>query len=658
MITDIRKQFANPAYKSILWITILSVAGAFSLPTLFRNIGSGGPWAIRVNKEEISVRDFVQDIQEKREMLANVRARYGQYADALLQSMGLAPDPKALAFESLVREEIIDQVGHKIGIQLNEDFIANNMNNASFVGQHLANLVPPFAMNPNGGVNRRILADVLKRRGMSIAAFERRLERTIMQRVVTDLLATTYYTPEFDLKQYYTANYPNKKFSYIRLPLEDFVAQEQKYEITPEELKEFYDIQNKKNKRYYVPEKRAGLKWVFTPASYGIKVTDDEIEAFYLENKIKRFIDTPTRVEVRMIQVKAVPGEAAQAQARIASLREQVLANPTRFTDLAREHSDDTQTAQNGGLMPAFSRGELENKQLERASFILKNDGDVSEIIQTSDGYALVQRVSKTMQQFKSLASVRNEIISLITERDFKRNFVRDIKAMIENSDNQDAAIQRFVSKRGGSSEKIEPAVRDDSQEMQHLFRMNVGEYAFFVDGDEGVALKLTTANERYLPTLEAIEGTIKSDLYEERARRTQRKTLEEMQKEVATRSLNSIAQDHNAQVASTEWVNREDRASTDELREAGLPIQQMLQMEKTGSTIAHEGDDAAYLISLKEIEQLPADQMADKMGTARNELDRQRMMQLSEGFIASLFRNATIETNESLATTSEDYSI
>jgi hypothetical protein len=47
MITAIRKSFKSKAYKIILWITILALAGVFSLPELLK-MGEKSSWFAKV----------------------------------------------------------------------------------------------------------------------------------------------------------------------------------------------------------------------------------------------------------------------------------------------------------------------------------------------------------------------------------------------------------------------------------------------------------------------------------------------------------------------------------------------------------------------------------------------------------------------------------
>jgi peptidyl-prolyl cis-trans isomerase SurA len=69
------------------------------------------------------------------------------------------------------------------------------------------------------------------------------------------------------------------------------------------------------------------------------------------------------------------------------------------FSDLAKQYSDDKASAPKGGELPWFGLNRMP-PEFEKASFDLKNNGDVSEIIQTHYGWHIIKRIDR-----KSLAS-------------------------------------------------------------------------------------------------------------------------------------------------------------------------------------------------------------------------------------------------------------
>ena len=98
MIITIRNQIKHSNFRYVaFFIFVVLGAGMISIPSLLRQEGASASWALKVNGEEVSYQDFSREIAEQSEYLAQIRAQYGQYADLLMQAMGLSTDPKALA---------------------------------------------------------------------------------------------------------------------------------------------------------------------------------------------------------------------------------------------------------------------------------------------------------------------------------------------------------------------------------------------------------------------------------------------------------------------------------------------------------------------------------------------------------------------------------
>lgn len=106
----------------------------------------------------------------------------------------------------------------------------------------------------------------------------------------------------------------------------------------------------------------------------------------------EKFVAPETR-ELRHVLVKTTARSEPQARALIDKVRAEALAGPERFADLAKEYSEDSSTAANGGLLPATTAAALSPKFAE-AAFALAKPGEISPVIQTEFGLHIVQLVA------------------------------------------------------------------------------------------------------------------------------------------------------------------------------------------------------------------------------------------------------------------------
>ena len=638
MITAIRRQLKGSTYRLVLlFIVFAIVLSMVLLPTLIRRSGAGGPWAIRINNQEIAYQEFMREVSEQRDRLAAFRAQYGQFADLLLQSMGFSIDPKALAFDVLVKEELINQLADQIGLYLHADIITQNIYDQEFVRQHLADVVPPFVFDQSGNLNMQALSNYLKRRGFSVRAFERKVERILARQQIMEIVASTSYIPEFDMKQQFIADNLRKKFSILTFSFDEFLKKEREKDISNEVLKAFFEKQNKQFKRYWISEKRAGVVWKFDPQRYSITISDDAIKAYYDDYKVKKFIDEPTKVHVRIMREK----ELADEDLSLEMVHEKLIADPT-FMEQAWKELD------------PFVRGQQDHA-IERAAFLLKKENDVSSVIETNDGRVIVKLIKRLSRKYKPLSLVQDEIKTVLLQKKFKEQFVQDMKDVVQENGK---ALMSIIAKKGGKQEQIASMERDNSRLAQHLFKIKKKEFAFYVDNNTGIAVQLTEIEERHLPLLESIQDVVKGDLYEEHATNALQSTLKSARQEASRQSFDELQKKFGGSLESTNWLSGKETKSVEVLEKRGVPVTSMLELEKVDLVLAHETDHDAYLIHLDEIEPFDKEDFDSTLDEVKRKLYGMRTRLHMEGFVASLYRNATIETNESIIMPDEEYSV
>ncbi len=137
-------------------------------------------------------------------------------------------------------------------------------------------------------------------------------------------------------------------------------------------------------------------------------VTDEDISAFYAENK-KYFIK-PEEVKVSHILIKVAPGADEQAKSGAKSGIQAIL-EKTRggedFAELAKEYSQGP-SAPNGGDLGYFTRGRMV-KPFEDAAFSL-DVGRISEVVETQFGYHIILSVDRKPETLLALEEVSEGI--------------------------------------------------------------------------------------------------------------------------------------------------------------------------------------------------------------------------------------------------------
>lgn len=639
MITAIRRQFKGETLKYAMWIILFALAGGVLLPMLVRDASSGN-WAIKVNGEEISDAEFAQQAAHEQERIARIREQYGQYADFLFLSQGISLDPRSMAHDYLVQQELVNQIGHALGLYIGSEYISEKITDPMFVLREpmLMNLIPIHAFDRAGGINMEVLQMHLRRQGISVAQFERYVERALIRRLVLEILGSTSYVPNFDVKQRFAADYQGKKFSIVSISLDSLIKEEKKTAINQKEIEQFFNLENQKNMRYWVPEKRSGVIWTFKSDAYGTHPSDEAVAQYYEKNKMKDYVNEPVKIQVRRI-VLPVTNEAQreEVRAQAEALRQELVASPDQFAKKAQ-------------VVPFFARGSgAHGPAFEKAAFMLVKDGDISAVTETEDGFELLQRVAKSDRTFKPLSAVKQDIKNSMIQRRFQEAFLDDMKRVTRGGQsNQDAFIQ-LAQAKGATSRKLDNVAKDVSADAQKLFSLRKDGISFNIADGVGYAVQLTNVAPAYAPNFEAVRSEVLNDMYEHRARKKLAALLQDTKRKASSMTTPEIVTATHGTLEKTDWLKSQDRVRLEALEKKEVPVGAMLQMEKIDGVMTFESDSAGFIIRLEGIEPIDQAEFKAKESSIRSTLEQERGTAAIVGFVASLSRNARIETNETL---------
>ncbi|WP_235297305.1 peptidylprolyl isomerase [Portibacter marinus] len=138
-------------------------------------------------------------------------------------------------------------------------------------------------------------------------------------------------------------------------------------------------------------------------------------------------------------------GQPAEGVKELADSLYNVLQKGGDFAQLARQYSEDSNSKDKGGDIGVFGISTYENN-FEDAAYALKNDGDISEPVETSIGWHIIKRLDKPERE--PYDQVRRRIQADIKQDDryqlAKDQMIEDIKEMAGFTENTEL-LQQFI---------------------------------------------------------------------------------------------------------------------------------------------------------------------------------------------------------------------
>lgn len=653
MIIAIRRYLKGPAFKAVLWLTLISVAGFWGIPSLFKRSGrggTGGPAIATVNGIDISSQEYNRVAHIQQEFLRRLRVQYGQYADLFMQAMGLNTDPKAMALEILIRDTLVNEAAEALHINITHDYIESRIANPEFIQKQLMQVLPIYVFNEGGTINPAALNNYLSHERLSGEDLNELIKEALSRELALEFANIASYVPQFALHDEYMKDDAKKQYSVLTLAFDPILKKEQTKSLADDEVKKFFEAQNRLSKRYWTPEKRKGTTWTFDAKKFGITVDDKEAETYYQDYRGQKFVSVPMKLEARTI---VFTGSDQPTYDKALRVRQELLSNPENFAAKAKELSDDKETAKNGGLVPFFSKG-THDKAFEKAAFLLKNDGDISEPVATSKGIEIVQRVAKKTAEFKPFESVKNEIKEILITEKFKNEFSEAMSALIDQ--NNEEAFNKFAQDHGAAQGALATAEGEASKALKALAGIREkGMMTSYFDNSNAVVVRLDDVQKRAIPALEAVRARVEQDLYRERAEKAFIKLVKDTAAKAVEVPLADMAKAVGGSVSPIDWINSADTKILEELKKKELPVEGLVRLDKVGSVTTEIGPKNAFIVRLDAIKAFDIKEYQEKQQELLKKLEREYSMYFVEGFVASLYRNATIKTSEEMVNTARE---
>ncbi|MEX0706997.1 MAG: SurA N-terminal domain-containing protein [Woeseia sp.] len=558
----------------------LVILALICLPFLFFGINYdfiGSTYAAKVNGEEISMAQFENAYQQQ---LLRFAESGGEVPEQLREAI------REGVLNNLIGEKLVDQYLAEAGYRITDEMVAQVIQS-----------VPEFQVN--GRFSRDTYYVWLAERGQTPAAFEEfqryQLRLSQLQRGVA---ATAFVTPG-EFRRFLNLVGEQRE---VRVATFDVGAIEASIDVTDDAIQTYYDERPDE----FRSEESVDLRFVEVRRDAlreQIEISEDELQNYY-EDASGRFLQDEQR-RARHILIPFGDDENA-ARDEAAELAERVRAGEP-IADLARQHSGDTGTAEQGGDLGLLAQSQYFPDELGDAVFALR-EGEVAGPVRTDFGFHVIRLEEIQAGGPLPLSQVRAELERELLDGKVE-NAWRDIEqrladALFDASDIGEMADDLGLevktasgfTRTGGAGFGSNQAMIDTVFEPSVLRERLISDIVE-LNANRSVVVQVASYNEAERLPLEDVRDGIADAIRSERARNIVSDRTSELQAALRDGAeFESAAETASADDVTTLTIGRQDPSSDAALSAAVFELNKPAGDDRpTGSTRTDDGDFAVF---------------------------------------------------------------
>lgn len=353
----------------ILWLVI-----AIFVAFIFVDWGIGGlgrtnnaSYAAKVGDATVSMQEFERTYKQ---LESQYREVYGErFTPEVAKQMQLPMQ----ALDRLVSRQILLQEAETMDLSVSDEELRR-----AILG------IDAFKTSDGVFVGDEDYAAILRQNGQSVAAFERSVRADLLVRKLTGALEKTVQVPDNEVEKAYRARAERAAMRFIVVP--DTHAVGGQVSVAPAELKAYYDAH--RDDFRLADQRLVDYLLVDVPRlQQSIQVSPTDARAYYDAHTAD--FSQPEQVRARHILLKVDDKRTAEeAQRQIDALRKRLAAGED-FAAVAAGSSEDPASAQRGGELGFFGRGQMV-PEFEQAAFAAQ-PGELVGPVKSSFGYHLIQ---------------------------------------------------------------------------------------------------------------------------------------------------------------------------------------------------------------------------------------------------------------------------
>lgn len=405
----------------MLALVILPPFALFGVDSYLRSGDSTAPVA-HVGDRAVTQQEFNVALQERQDVIRNMTG--GRADPSMLDS----PELRAGVLDGVINQHLLLRQASRSRMMVPD--------------QHLqAVLAEAPGFQENGKFSLARYEQFLKSRGRTAEQFEDEVRRDLLIKQQDDAYSDSHFLPRATLVRLLKLTEQQREVSQFVFAPDRYEAQ---VKLEADAVKKYYDANQNE---FRIPE-QARVEYVALTIDSLLPqqtVSEEEVKKAFEETIAKTQTPETRQASHILIAVdaKAPAEEKKKARAQADDVYKQVKAKPASFADLAKKYSKDPGSAEKGGDLGSFRRGDMV-KAFADMAYQMKV-GDISEPVETEYGYHIIKLAGISASKPPAFEEHRARI-----ETELKRQRAsKQFSALAENFHN--AVFEQSESLKGAA---------------------------------------------------------------------------------------------------------------------------------------------------------------------------------------------------------------
>ena len=365
----------------IAYVIVIGISIPFALWGIDQYFTGGNVIVAQVNDTKISSERLNNEYQDRLREMQSILSK--DQNEAELQKKII----KRTVLDELIDGVIVREFVNDNKFQVSEKSLIEDIKNNKI-------------FHSGNKFNSKIYKALLDRQGIGIPDYERiRKSELKSLQFYNNIVQSSFLTSQ-QIKLLEDLKYQTRNFRILSLNYNDFINEKDSF--SEKQKEEFYI----KYKNIFAMPEKINIEYVVFDSNKLKELISNDKESlknYFNENKFKYIV--PEKRELSQIFLSNIKGDKKENKILIEEIATS-LKSGTSFSELAKRYSNDQLSKDNGGKIGWVNKEDL-NKEISDKLFILENVNDISDIIETEQGYYILMLTGVIDAKIKTFAQVK-----------------------------------------------------------------------------------------------------------------------------------------------------------------------------------------------------------------------------------------------------------